>query len=84
MQDPELMLLDEPVAGMSPRERDQTACLLKTISRGRSIVVIEHDMEFVRKIAHKVSVLHQGRLLSEGSMDTVQSDAKVTEVYLGL
>lgn len=83
MQDPELMLLDEPVAGMSPRERDQTAALLKTISKGRSIVVIEHDMEFVRKIAHKVSVLHQGKLLSEGSMDVVQNDPRVVEVYLG-
>ena len=61
MQDPELMLLDEPVAGMSPREREQTAELLKSISKGRSIVVIEHDMEFVRKIAHTVTVLHQGR-----------------------
>lgn len=84
MQDPELMLLDEPVAGMSARERDQTAALLRTISKGRSIVVIEHDMEFVRKIAHKVSVLHQGKLLSEGTMDVVQNDPRVVEVYLGL
>ncbi len=84
MQDPELMLLDEPVAGMSPRERDQTAALLTRISKGRSIVVIEHDMEFVRKIAQTVSVLHQGKLLSEGSMDAVQNDPKVIEVYLGL
>ena len=84
MQDPELMLLDEPVAGMSPRERDQTAELLNRISKGRSIVLIEHDMEFVRKIAHTVTVLHQGKLLSEGSMDKVQSDPKVIEVYLGL
>jgi len=84
MQDPELMLLDEPVAGMSPRERDQTAALLKNISKGRSIVVIEHDMEFVRKIAHTVTVLHQGRLLSHGSMDAVQNDPKVIEVYLGV
>ena len=84
MQDPELMLLDEPVAGMSPREREQTAALLKNISKGRSIVVIEHDMEFVRKIAHTVTVLHQGRLLSHGSMDAVQNDPKVIEVYLGV
>ena len=84
MQDPDLMLLDEPVAGMSPRERDQTAELLNRISKGRSIVLIEHDMEFVRKIAHTVTVLHQGKLLSEGSMDKVQSDPKVIEVYLGL
>lgn len=84
MQDPELMLLDEPVAGMSPRERDLTAELLGRISKGRSIVLIEHDMEFVRKIAHRVTVLHQGKVLSEGSMDQVQSDPKVIETYLGL
>ncbi len=84
MQDPELMLLDEPVAGMSPRERDLTAELLGRISKGRSIVLIEHDMEFVRKIAHRVTVLHQGKVLSEGSMDEVQSDPKVIETYLGL
>ncbi len=83
MQDPELLLLDEPVAGMSPREREQTAELLNGISKGRSIVVIEHDMAFVRMIAHKVTVLHQGRLLAEGSMDQVQNDEKVKEVYLG-
>jgi len=83
MQDPELLLLDEPVAGMSPREREQTAELLKGISKGRSIVVIEHDMAFVRMIAHKVTVLHQGRLLAEGSMDEVQNDERVKEVYLG-
>ncbi len=83
MQDPELLLLDEPVAGMSPKEREQTAELLNRISKGRSIVVIEHDMAFVRMIAHKVTVLHQGKLLAEGSMDQVQSDPKVIEVYLG-
>jgi len=83
MQDPELLLLDEPVAGMSPREREQTAKLLNGISKGRSIVVIEHDMAFVRMIAHKVTVLHQGRLLAEGSMDEVQNDERVKEVYLG-
>jgi urea transport system ATP-binding protein len=83
MQDPELMLLDEPVAGMSPKEREQTAELLKRIAAGRSIVVIEHDMAFVRMIAQKVTVLHQGRLLAEGTMDQVQSDERVIEVYLG-
>jgi urea transport system ATP-binding protein len=83
MQDPELLLLDEPVAGMSAREREQTAQLLNRISRGRSIVVIEHDMAFVRLIAHKVTVLHQGKLLAEGSMDQVQSDERVIDVYLG-
>jgi urea transport system ATP-binding protein len=84
MQNPELMLLDEPVAGMSPREREQTAVLLNKIAAGRSIVVIEHDMEFVKRIAHRVTVLHQGKPISEGSMDVVQKDSKVIEVYLGL
>jgi len=83
MQDPKLLLLDEPVAGMSARERELTAELLKRISDGRSIVVIEHDMAFVRLIAHKVSVLHQGKLIAEGTMDKVQSDERVIEVYLG-
>ncbi|MEQ1880437.1 MAG: urea ABC transporter ATP-binding protein UrtD [Burkholderiales bacterium] len=83
MQDPELLLLDEPVAGMSAREREQTAELLNAISKGRSIVVIEHDMAFVRMIAHKVTVLHQGKLLAEGSMAEVQNDERVKEVYLG-
>ena len=83
MQDPVLLLLDEPVAGMSPKEREQTAELLKQISRGRSIVVIEHDMAFVRLISHKVTVLHQGKLLAEGSMEDVQNDERVQEVYLG-
>jgi len=83
MQEPELLLLDEPVAGMSAREREQTAELLKRISGGRSLLVIEHDMEFVKAIARKVTVLHQGKLLSEGPMEQVQSDERVIEVYLG-
>jgi urea transport system ATP-binding protein len=83
MQDPELLMLDEPVAGMSAKERDQTADLLKRISQNRSVLVIEHDMEFVQKIAHKVTVLHQGKILAEGSMDKIQADEKVIEVYLG-
>jgi urea transport system ATP-binding protein len=83
MQEPELMLLDEPVAGMSPREREQTAELLRTISLGKSLVVIEHDMDFVKSIASKVTVLHQGRLLSEGTIDQVQKDPRVIDVYLG-
>ncbi len=83
MQEPRLLLLDEPVAGMSARERELTAELLKRISDGRSIVVIEHDMAFVRLIAHRVTVLHQGKLLAEGPMDKVQSDERVIEVYLG-
>ena len=83
MQNPQLLLLDEPVAGMSPREREQTAELLARISRGKSMVVIEHDMDFVKRIAHKVTVLHQGRLLSEGTVAEVQSDPRVLDVYLG-
>ena len=83
IQDPELMMLDEPVAGMSPKDREQTAELLKTLCDGRSVIVVEHDMEFVKQIAHKVTVLHQGKLLAEGSMEAVQSDARVVEVYLG-
>jgi urea transport system ATP-binding protein len=83
IQDPELLLLDEPVAGMSPRERELTAELLKTIAVGKSLIVIEHDMEFVKSIAQKVTVLHQGRLLSEGSVAEVQSDERVIDVYLG-
>ena len=83
MQDPELLMLDEPVAGMSTRERDQTAELLTKIARNRSILIIEHDMEFVKKIAHKVTVLHLGKILAEGTMDEVQQNEKVVEVYLG-
>ncbi|MFA5984781.1 MAG: urea ABC transporter ATP-binding protein UrtD [Methylococcaceae bacterium] len=83
MQDPELLMLDEPVAGMSAKERDQTADLLNRICKNRSVLVIEHDMEFVKKIAHKVTVLHQGKILAEGSMEKVQADEKVIEVYLG-
>jgi len=83
MQDPDLLLLDEPVAGMSAREREVTAQLLKDVAVGRSLVVIEHDMAFVKMIAQTVTVLHQGRLLAEGSMDEVQNDERVIEVYLG-
>jgi urea transport system ATP-binding protein len=83
MQAPELLLLDEPVAGMSARERELTGELLRKIAEGRSMVVIEHDMEFVRSVAQKVTVLHQGKVLAEGSMDHVQNDPRVIEVYLG-
>ncbi|KKM94695.1 hypothetical protein LCGC14_1195660, partial [marine sediment metagenome] len=83
MQDPELLMLDEPVAGMSAKERDETAELLNRICQNRSVIVIEHDMEFVKKIARKVTVLHQGKILAEGDMDKVQNDEKVIEVYLG-
>ena len=81
--EPQLLLLDEPVAGMSVREREQTAELLRRICQGRSAVVIEHDMNFVRRIADKVTVMHQGRILAEGDMDTIENDPKVIEVYLG-
>ena len=83
MQDPELLMLDEPVAGMSVSERQKTAELLTRISNNRSVIVIEHDMEFVKSIAHRVTVLHQGKTLAEGSMDHVQADPRVIEVYLG-
>jgi len=83
IQDPELLMLDEPVAGMSVKERDQTAELLNRICKGRSVLVIEHDMDFVAKIAHKVTVLHQGKILAEGDMQTVKNDPNVIEVYLG-
>lgn len=83
MQEPELLMLDEPIAGMSARERELTAELLKRICKGRSVIVIEHDMEFVKQIAHKVTVMHQGKILAEGSMEAVQADPKVIDVYLG-
>jgi urea transport system ATP-binding protein len=83
MQEPTLLLLDEPVAGMSPKEREQTGDLLSRIAKGRSVVVIEHDMDFVKRIAHRVTVLHQGKLLSEGSAEQVQADPRVIDVYLG-
>jgi urea transport system ATP-binding protein len=83
MQDPELLMLDEPIAGMSVRERELTAELLQRIAKNRSLIVIEHDMEFVKRIADKVTVMHQGKILAEGSMDKVQNDPKVIDVYLG-
>jgi urea transport system ATP-binding protein len=83
IQSPDLLMLDEPVAGMTPAERDSTAELLIRLSANRALIVIEHDMEFVKNIAHRVTVLHQGKWLAEGSMDFVQNDPKVIEVYLG-
>jgi len=83
MQQPELLLVDEPVAGMTDAETEQTADLLRQIAKSRSVVVVEHDMEFVRALGTKVSVLHEGSVLSEGPLDVVQNDEKVIEVYLG-
>jgi urea transport system ATP-binding protein len=83
MQEPQLLMLDEPIAGMSVRERELTAGLLKRICKGRSMIVIEHDMDFVAQIASKVTVMHQGKVLAEGSMDAVQNDPRVIDVYLG-
>jgi urea transport system ATP-binding protein len=81
--DPQLIMLDEPVAGMSVREREATATLLRKMSAGRVMLVIEHDMDFVREIAHKVTVMHQGKVIAEGSMDEVQQNERVVQVYLG-
>src|SRR5215471_18669859 len=83
IQGPELLMLDEPVAGMSVSEREKTAELLNEIIKNRSVIVIEHDMKFVESIAHRVTVLHQGKVLAEGDMATVQANPKVKEVYLG-
>jgi urea transport system ATP-binding protein len=83
IQDPELLMLDEPVAGMSVSERAKTAELLNEIIKNRSVIVIEHDMKFVESIAHRVTVLHQGKVLAEGDIQSVQSNPKVKEVYLG-
>jgi urea transport system ATP-binding protein len=83
MQDPELLLVDEPVAGMTDAETEHTAALLSGIAGQRSVVVVEHDLEFVRALGCRVTVLHEGSVLSEGSIDHVQSDQRVIEVYLG-
>jgi urea transport system ATP-binding protein len=83
MQDPELLLVDEPVAGMTDQETEHTAALLRRIAGPRSVVVVEHDLEFVRALGRRVTVLHEGSVLSEGSIDHVQNDPRVVEVYLG-
>jgi urea transport system ATP-binding protein len=82
-QEPRLLLVDEPVAGMSDAETEETAELLREINKTRSVVVVEHDMAFVRALGVKVTVLHEGSVLAEGSIDAIQSDARVVEVYLG-
>jgi urea transport system ATP-binding protein len=83
MQDPELLLVDEPAAGMTDAETAQTAELLKEINKSHSIIVVEHDMSFVRALNSHVTVLHEGAVLAEGSLDTVQNNQQVIEVYLG-
>jgi urea transport system ATP-binding protein len=83
MQEPRLLLLDEPVAGMSDDETERTAELFLSLAGKHSLVVVEHDMAFVTKIARKVTVLHEGSVLAEGDMATVQNDPRVVEVYLG-
>jgi urea transport system ATP-binding protein len=84
MQDPRVLLVDEPVAGMTPQEIERTAELLTSLAGKHSVVVVEHDMAFVRSIARTVTVLHEGSVLAEGSIDEVQSHPKVIEVYLGV
>jgi urea transport system ATP-binding protein len=83
MQNPELLLVDEPVAGMTPQEIERTAALLLSLKGEHSVVVVEHDMDFVRSIAKRVTVLHEGRVIAEGDMNQVQNDPRVIEVYLG-
>jgi urea transport system ATP-binding protein len=83
MQDPDLLLVDEPVAGMTDAETEHTAALLARIAGRRSVVVVEHDLEFVRALGRRVTVLHEGSVLSEGTIGHVQSDPRVVEVYLG-
>jgi urea transport system ATP-binding protein len=83
MQNPRLLLVDEPAAGMTHQEMERTAELLTSLAGVHSVVVVEHDMDFVRSIAKRVTVLHQGSVLAEGSMDEVQNNQQVIEVYLG-
>jgi urea transport system ATP-binding protein len=83
MQDPELLLVDEPAAGMTDAETAKTAVMLKKIAGKHSVVVVEHDMEFVRSLESRVTVLHEGSVLAEGSLERVQADPEVIEVYLG-
>jgi urea transport system ATP-binding protein len=82
-QDPDLLLVDEPVAGLSDAETELTADLLKRLAGEHTVLVIEHDMEFIRNLQAPVTVLHEGHVLCEGPMDQVQNDPRVIEVYLG-
>ena len=83
LQDPELLLIDEPVAGMTDQETEKTGELLESLTKNHSVIVIEHDMEFVRQIAKTVTVLHEGTVLCEGPMETIKDDPRVIEIYLG-
>jgi urea transport system ATP-binding protein len=83
MQEPQLLLLDEPVAGMTDDESMRSAELFLSLAGQYTLIVVEHDMEFVRRIAQKVTVLHEGSVLAEGSMDQIQQDEQVIEVFLG-
>ncbi|MEV6866579.1 urea ABC transporter ATP-binding protein UrtD [Streptosporangium subroseum] len=82
-QGPKLLLLDEPVAGMSKDERERTGELMTSVARDHTVIVIEHDMEFLRRYASQVTVLHEGKVLIEGSVDQIRDDPRVQEVYLG-
>ena len=84
VQEPKLLLVDEPVAGMTQHEIERTAEILASLAGEHTVVVVEHDMDFVRSIAHTVTVLHEGRVLAEGAMQDVQNDPRVVEVYLGV
>jgi urea transport system ATP-binding protein len=83
MQEPRLLLLDEPVAGMTDEETHRTAELLEKLKGAHSVIVVEHDMEFIGRIASTVTVLHEGSVLAEGPMEQVKHDERVIEVYLG-
>ena len=82
-QEPRLLLVDEPAAGMTPAEREHTTALLVEAARTRAVVVVEHDMEFVRRLDCRVTVLHEGSVLAEGSLDHVTANKNVIDVYLG-
>ena len=83
MQEPELLLVDEPVAGMTDAETEKTATLLRDISKSRAVVVVEHDMDFIRALDVRVTVLHEGSVLAEGNLDAIQNNQRVIDVYLG-
>ena len=82
-QDPKLLLIDEPAAGMTSIERQQTVQLLKNLAKIRAILVVEHDMEFIRQLECRITVLHEGRVLAEGNFDFVMQHQSVIDVYLG-